>query len=62
MQTQELQRYTVVQPGKAVRQFDTGEAAIRWLVNHPGHAKLYAPDGNLLMTKGIPATDDGVPR
>jgi hypothetical protein len=60
MQTQiDLHRYTVVQPGKAVRQFDTGEAAIKYLVDHPGHAKLYAPDGNLLMTKGMPPADDG---
>jgi hypothetical protein len=36
MQTQiDLHRYTVVQPGKAVRQFDTGEAAIKYLVDHP---------------------------
>jgi hypothetical protein len=49
-----LQKYTVIQPGKAAREFDKGEDAVKHLVEHPGYAQLFAPDGNLLMTKGDP--------
>lgn len=48
----ESQKYTVVQPGKAVHQFESGEDAVRHLLDHPGFAQLFGPDGILLMTKG----------
>jgi prophage tail gpP-like protein len=52
-----MQKYMVVQPGKGVREFDRAEDAVKHLVEHVGFAKLYAPDGNLIMTKGTPPTD-----
>ncbi len=52
-----LKKYTVIQPGKTVREFEKGEDAVKHLVEHHGWAKLYAPDGNLLMTKGTPPAD-----
>lgn len=52
-----VKKYMVVQPGKAPREFDKGEDAIRHLVEHKGFAKLFAPDGNLIMTKGHPPAD-----
>lgn len=57
MSQEELKKYTVIQPGKAIREFEKGEDAVKHLVEHQGYARLYAPDGNLLMTKGIPPPD-----
>ena len=45
--------YTVVYPGKAPREFAQGSDAIKYLTEHPGYAKLFGPDGSLLMTKGL---------
>lgn len=50
-------KYLVVQDGKATREFDTGKDAVEHMVDNPGYAKLYSPDGNLLMTKGFPPAD-----
>ncbi len=50
-------KYTVIQNGKAAREFETGKDAVEHMVENPGYAKLFAPDGNLLMTKGFPPAD-----
>ena len=52
-----VKKYMVMQPGKAMREFERSEEAVRHLIEHHGFAKLYAPDGNLLMTKGFPPAD-----
>jgi hypothetical protein len=49
-----MQKYMVVYPGQAIREFERGEDAVEYLRDHPGYAKLYAPNGYLLMTKGAP--------
>lgn len=54
MSTEKKQhKFTVVRPGTSVHEFDDGKAAVEHLVEHKGHARLYAPDGSLLMTKGV---------
>ena len=45
-------RYQITRPGKAARAFDASSDAVEFLVDNPGPAKLYGPDGSLLMTKG----------
>ncbi len=45
-------KFLVVQQDRATREFEKGQDAVKHLVEHPGHARLYAPDGNLIMTKG----------
>ncbi len=50
-------KYVVEASGKALREFPTGAEAVAYLVSNPGHAKLYGPDGKLLMTKGTPPSN-----
>jgi hypothetical protein len=50
-------KFTVVQIGKPKVEFDRGEDAIRHMVKNHGFARLYGPDGSLLMTKGFPPGD-----
>jgi hypothetical protein len=47
-------KYLVVRPGRTPAEFDDSKQAIEHLVAHPGYAKVYAPDGSLLFTKGTP--------
>ena len=51
-------KFTVVRPGKTVYEFDDSKSACQHLVDMPGYAKLYAPDGRLLMTKGALSAAD----
>jgi len=44
--------YTIVRPGKMVREFETSRDAVEFLVENPGEAYLHGPDG-LIMTKGV---------
>jgi hypothetical protein len=46
------QKYAVVHPGHGIREFETSEEAVKYLVSHPGYKRLYGPDGNLIMTIG----------
>lgn len=45
--------YKVVRPGGVEREFTTSRAAVEHLVENPGFAELYGPDG-LIMTQGFP--------
>ncbi len=51
------EKYVVEQQGRALRKFHTGAEAIAYMVANAGYAKLYAPDGMLLMTKGTPPSN-----
>jgi hypothetical protein len=49
--------YTIRQPGKADRTFSTSDEALQYLLGHPGFAKMFGKDGELMLTRGTPEPD-----
>jgi hypothetical protein len=47
-------KFLVMQPGRAVHECNDSKEAIEQLVKATGYAKIYAPNGRLLFTKGTP--------
>lgn len=47
-------KYIVMQPGMAVHECANSKEAVEQLVKATGYAKVYAPNGRLLLTKGSP--------
>lgn len=47
-------KFIVMQPGRAAHECDNSKEAVEQLVKATGYAKVYAPNGRLLLTKGTP--------
>ena len=52
--------FTVLRPGKVDRLFTGTRAAVEFLIDHPGEAHLYGPNG-LIMSKGVIGARGGMP-
>jgi hypothetical protein len=48
-----LQGYLVRQPGEADRTFDDPEKMLRYFLSTKGKARVFSPDGAVLVTRGF---------